>query len=487
MEDHLQELENNSDNQLETITSVGEKDKNNEERKKPKTGLLVAIVLIIAIGASLVIFLPKYLHINKANNARNNKDYESAIVEYGLADGFFKSDEKQQETYIEYAIDCIEHDSYDKMLEILTFVNDPEKALSVRIDAANRCMSNGSYIDMIKVLSGVDQTEDIRAIYINSATDCIKKKEYDDAVSILNALSSTVGVEDLWKACGIGYTEDKNYVEAASALKELSDSESKHYYYYAQAQLDIQDKKYDTAIQNLTKTDGLLDSQALVYKTYYIWGKSLISQDISKAKQCFEKASDYEDAEEMITVCDFLAAEKLLSSQKYEDALVAYKNLPSGFAYNGISAASRIDLLKSASVLINSVGTWRTTSNYIESRNVHISTGIWENWYIDQTNTSQRIEISISLNTSGTFDLSGKVSFYRFTNYSSLKAYCNASLATLSFEAKNIKTMPNSFNVGSNATLTFSNGAFKLKYSVRDNYSSHFYYLYNSTVTYGNH
>ncbi len=426
-----------------------------EEPKKTKTGLIVAIVAIVAIlGACAGVFLPKYLHVSKADKARQEKNYELAIEEYSLAKGFLSSEEKQQETYLEYAAACSEQGSYD---------------------------------DMLAILEKVDEKHDARSIYVDSAKDCISKKQYVNATKILSALPSMTGVEDLWKACGLGFVAGGDYDKAITVLKRLSDSESANYLSYSQAKLDIKDKKYESAVRNLNTAGGILDSKDLIISTYYDWGKSIISSNPTLAKQYFIKAGDYQDAGEMVTACDFQMAENLLNVGNYNEALATYKTLPSDFSYRGITVGSRISLLNNASSLINAVGTWKATSNYIESRNIWRYNGSWDNWYIDETDPSQKVVISISMNSNGTFDLKGTVSFYRFTNYSSLSRYCNATMTSRNFKANNITSMPSSFDIGSNATLTYSSGAFNLKYSVRDDYSSNFYNLYNSTVKYGNH
>ena len=424
--------------------------------KKIKNTAIIALIsiLAVALGVLAIIYVPKYVHYSKAGKAFEISDYDTAIEQYGKAGTFLHSDEKLKDTYVAYARSCADDGSYDKA---------------------------------IGLLEGSDRTEDVDSIFTDCAKGYIDEERYDDAVNTLKTFPSKTGREELWKACGMGYVQGERYSEAVDAFNQLSDDESVQNSAYSQAKIDIDAKKYESAVKNLEAAQGLYDSSALMQDTYYVWGTSLFPADYTNAEAILSKAGDYKDAKKLINACRLLTAENLLNENKFNEAKDILKQLPSDFSYEGISVSGRLGMLNKASALLNAMGTWRATYNYIESKNTHISTGIWNNWYIDETNPSQTVEIDCKYNGNGAFNLEGKVKFYRFTNYSSLAKYCVESMHTISFKADNITSMPGKFDVGSDATLTFSDGAFRLKYSVRDNYSVNFYNLYNSTVTYGDH
>lgn len=223
-------------------------------------------------------------------------------------------------------------------------------------------------------------------------------------------------------------------------------------------------------------------------KNYASGMNSLNNGSYEDAKKSFTAAGDYNDSKSMINACDLMIAENHCKNGKFAEAKKIYSSLPEDFTYNGISAASRISLLNNSQTLINSIGTWRASDNYIETRNVYKRTGSWDSWYHGHDNvlSGQNIEISCTMNSNNTFNIKGEVSFYKFDDYSSLSAYCKAKITTKSFSINNVTAIPSSYQIDSNTTLNYSGGVFSIKYSERDNYSSYFYNVYSSSVTYGN-
>ena len=135
------------------------------------------------------------------------------------------------------------------------------------------------------------------------------------------------------------------------------------------------------------------------------------------------------------------------------------------------------------------MGTWMASDYYIESRNVYKRTGSADWWYWKpgvSNLTGQELELSCTMNSNGSFDIKGEVTFYKCDDYSSLSEYCRAKKTSETFTISNITAIPSSYQIDSYTTLNYSGGIFKVKYSERDNYSAHFYNLYSSSVTYGN-
>ena len=176
---------------------------------------------------------------------------------------------------------------------------------------------------------------------------------------------------------------------------------------------------------------------------------------------------------------------KSSKDSNFTKAKEIYASLPQDFVYNGISASARLNLLNNSQSLLDAMGTYKATANYIESRNIYRRNGSWDNWYIDQVESGQTLKLSCKLNSSNTFDIEGTVTFYKFNNYSSLSSACQAKQTSRSIEIKNVTSIPSTYQLDSYTTLTYSGGVFKLKYSQRDDYSAYFYNMYNSSVTSG--
>ena len=227
-------------------------------------------------------------------------------------------------------------------------------------------------------------------------------------------------------------------------------------------------------------------ASTILPQVYFEYGCSLFDKkDYSSATTQFEKAGDYSDAKTYVTACALMNAEELLNDGHFNDAQTAFNKLPQDFTFSNISVSKRVSDINNASVFGAISGKWSASKNYIESRNIYTRTGSWDSWYIDKTISDQSLEVYCFLNSDNTVTIKGSVSFYRFTDYSSLSAYCNATQTTKSFTISNVKSIPSSYNIDDNTVIKYSNGMFSITYSVRDNYSSHFYNLYNSSVTFG--
>lgn len=247
--------------------------------------------------------------------------------------------------------------------------------------------------------------------------------------------------------------------------------------------LECKEYKKSLDVFEMVETDEVAQ-----LKNYASGMNGLNNGSYEDAKKSFTAAGDYNDSKSMINACDLMIAENYCKNGKFAEAKKIYSSLPEDFTYNGISAADRISLLNNSQTLINSIGTWRASDNYIETRNVYKRTGSWDSWYHGHDNvlSGQNIEIGCTMNSDNTFNIKGEVSFYKFDDYSSLSAYCKAKITTKSFSINNVTAIPSSYQIDSNTTLNFLGGIFSIKYYERDNYSAHFYNLYSSSVTYGN-
>ena len=109
--------------------------------------------------------------------------------------------------------------------------------------------------------------------------------------------------------------------------------------------------------------------------------------------------------------------------------------------------------------------------------------GRWDSWYIDQT-SNEYIDISLKLNNDGSFDISGKAMFYVYDDFSSLAKYVKTKSKIKTFSFKNVYDIPNETWLDSETKFSYSNGTYKIDYYVEDNYSTNFYNIYKTTITY---
>lgn len=244
---------------------------------------------------------------------------------------------------------------------------------------------------------------------------------------------------------------------------------------------------YTTAIVKLSDVKDSMDSaKEILPQVYYDYGKSLFSQkQYSSAERQFEKAGEYSDAKKYISACKVLQAEELFNDGYFNQAKAAFQKLQKGLVVNGISVSGRLKTLNNWSAFLAVSGKWRATKNYISTRDMCRWDGSWDGWKQDETLTNQLLDIRCVPNSDGTVTIKGEVSFYYYTNYSSWSSFLNFYMTTKTFTISHVKSIPSSYRIDANTKLIYSGGKFSISYSKREEYSQYFYYLFDSSVTYG--
>lgn len=324
---------------------------------------------------------------------------------------------------------------------------------------------------------------------------------YQDALEAMDKCDYLVAYDEFVKAESFNNAKDKKseaaYLAANQYFEQKEYNKATEYYQHCPnyedtweklvfiADMYINQNEFEKASSAIGKCDNVT---AVAYKKYADGMIAFNNKKYEEAASLFTNAASQGlyDASEKELACNLMIAENLLKNGKFNEGKEAYSKLPHDFTYNNINVANRVSTLNGMSSFANVSGKWNATNNYIESRNVYKRTGSWDSWYYSTVFTDQTLEVNCYLNSDGTVTIKGNVSFYRFTDYSSLSAYCKATKTTKYFTISNVKSIPYSYKIDNDTTLKYSGGIFSISYSVRDNYSSSFYNLYSSSVTYGN-
>lgn len=361
----------------------------------------------------------------------------------------------------------------------------------IYLNSGNKAFDKGDYVKASACYS--------KSSLLASSPDELIKKDYADGRNLFdNGEYAKAGVffhkelsfsdsEDYAYQCGMKLIDQQDYAGAANVLENITVNDAESYYNYAKgiAQYDLQN--YNSAEHYMSvAAEKLEEAKTLLPKYNYDYGKYLFNEEeYSKASEQFKKAGEYEDSKKYVTGCLVMQAESSLKKGYLHDAYNQYNALPSDFTFNGISVLERKKNLSNGKAFVNICGKWSPTSNYIESRNVYNENGSWEGWNIDKLQTDQSLIVECKMNDDGTFNISGSVSFYRFSDYSSLRNSMRATIKTESFTEKNLSNVPSSIRIDENTVLKYSSSGFVLEYRVKDPYSIHFTNHYNTTVNFG--
>lgn len=420
---------------------------------------------IIVLAIVLRITLNPTIHYNKGIKLFDSGEF-SASAEQFLAAGNYKdalSKAKVATAAQNYTDGVAEFESGNYMEAVECFGNagNYEDAAARVVEAqygvhyknGEDAFACGNYAVAISEFGEAKTFKDAKDQVLASTYALADKSEkierYEDAIEGFNSLGSYSDAKERVFAIGLSRLAAKDYTLAKKAFETGSTDKSEDYYNYTQGKSLFEENKY------------------------------------SSAKSYFAKCN-VENAEELCTACDYLIAEEHYQDGELNTAKKLFESLPKDYSYNnGVKVSTRLENLEKYKSFVALCGTWAPTDNHIESRNIYKRTGSWDSWYIDDIVSDQSITIKCIINNGASVTVKGEVEFYRFTDYSSLKEYCNATKTTKTFTIQNITKIPAAFAIDSNTTLNFANNTFSISYYVKDEYSVSFYNTYSSRVTFG--
>ena len=435
------------------------------EKVKKSKWLIVGVVGVILLAVVLRIVFNPAIHYSKGEKLFDSGEFTAAAEQFSAA-GDYKdavSKAKRATAAQNYADgdSAFNAGDYAAAVSFFTASANYEDAaervkqsqLGVHYKAAETAFASGDFTAAISEFKQakdfLDAEEKVLASTYALADENEKKKEYAKAIEEFDSIGDYSDAKERIFAIGLARLKLNDFDLAEKAFETGSSAQSKDYYYYTQ-------------------------------------GKDLFAQEkYSDAKAQFKKCA-VEDAVELCTACDYLSAEEYYQRGELNTAKKMFEALPKDYSYkNGVKAGTRLEKLEKFESFVALCGTWKPTDNFIESRHVYNRSGSWSNWKYNGVLTDQSITIRCVINSDDTVTVNGNVEFYRFTDFSSLKEYCNASKTSKTFSITKVTQVPASHVIDSNTTLLFKNNIFEVSYYVKDEYSVSFTNLYTSRVTFG--
>ena len=322
---------------------------------------------------------------------------------------------------------------------------------------ADQALNDGNYKVAIREFEKANKYKDsVDKLHYSKAKKAYDSKEYEDAYNEYKLAGKYADSEEL---------ADESY----KALNYIKAKES-----YDQG-------TYEKALEYIQEAGDYKDSNELKKEISY--NAAIVNLNVKNfmnAKNLFLQAEDYEDAEEFVKLSE---AELYMAEGKLSEAVEMYLNID--FISDKFDVQARKKLVLGCSSIAKACGTWNATKNYLESKNVHISTGISDSWYIDTLLDNQSVVVTGTMHDDGTVTLKGTVTFYQFLNYSSLQENCQARWSTKDFEVQFISSMPPIIPINEGINLYYSDGVYTLKGALESQPYISFIEYYNTSVTYG--
>lgn len=368
------------------------------------------------------------------------------------------------------------------VIAVVVYLNLP----STTYGKAVKCLEAGDYNTAIDYFSEVLDYEDAEAkrkeAYVGAGRNLVLEKKYAEAVEVLEQTESQEMCSEVYFLAGKQMVADAQFADALNMLQKSVEAEAETYINYAQAMLHIGASEFDSAITILTNLGEFQDCQDLLNQTYYQKAEALYNQkNYSSAKTSYQKTTGYSDVAGKIANCDLMIADEYYKDGDLKKAQEAFKKIPAGTTVDGVSVDERLATLEANADKVALCGTWRGTGGKMKVRQTHKSTGLWDEWTAEFTDS---ITIKVVINGDGTFTFKGTAKYYIYTNYSSLSKYLKSMEMSETFSVTG-KSLPKTLESNSLCTLTYSSGKIKLSFKLVDkNSSMNFKYTYSSSITY---
>ena len=312
------------------------------------------------------------------------------------------------------------------------------------------------------------------------------------------------------------FTELGNYKDAAEYAVKAQEEMNK--IVYAQAQTYMNNGQFVDAANELNKIQGYMDSSDLIFtcgeelvknakysdaidvfelvpdhatsSTYIDYCEGVVlftTGNYEGAKTQLQKVSTFMDANTYINTCNNIfkleEAEEYWAKGYLNSAKAIYDKLPKDFEHNGVSVSKRLSLLKKNSKFLNLCGKWKSTGGKMTVRQIHDSTGLWDEWYLNKLK-GYTFEITCKISDSGKVTVNVDGSIPRYTSYSSLSAYLTQGNVYFD-KTYTASKLPSGKKIASYTKMTYKNGKITINYKYTDrNESVYFTYRYTSNLYY---
>lgn len=462
----------------------------------------IAAVLVLA-GSGFLIYhvvtvtIPKS-HLDKGIEAFDGQDYQTAVDEFTAAGAYEDAEARLADATI-----ALHYQTGDQLFSqgdyqgaIAEFTAAGEYGDSMeRIDL---CEDAGHYAEGIALLE--------QGQYEDAITELLASRKYGDAEDKITESRFLWGQDELAagnlnegalllneagtdEAMQI-LTDKGDELVAAKDYETLKDmfksvyGDCYKYNQFAAGMLDYDEGDYVNAYTHLLASDGLGSSEDLIPECAYHAGvNALASGRMTTAETYFRAIRNNPDyrAADLIKVCDAETANK---NDDLKTAYETYLEVPSDLEVEGFDVQGRRSLFTrdATADAARLCGTFDATSN--DTSVLDKGRYYQDGWELSRVYPGQYIEISAHMNDDGTFDFTGYVKYYAYTEYSVLREYTEGEIMTDLISVNGVNKFPKTYDSGIFSDLTYKDNKFTLHYKLVDQYSTSFKYIYESKVVY---
>ena len=397
-------------------------------------------------------------------------DYENAQalgLEAGRASHYAKGQALGASGEYEKAIEEFKQSEYkdykDKIYDLYVAKGDNEIGEKQFEKALESCKAATEYKDtkepVLKCYYAMGEDAEAKNDLKGAGVNFSKAEDYKDAESRMKAAYYALGTDALSKN---DYSSAAEYLKFADDYKDTK-TIAKEAFYNKGIQL-MNGKDYENAGVYFSLAGEYKDSKTRFNESKYLQGTAaLAAGKYTEAADFFEACGKYKFAPDLLNAS---AAEVLIADKKYSQAAALYSKVSKKAKVTGFNVQGRKSYAIQLNAFENASGIYFVASNDVTVSKI-IRMGMFrarKTYYYIGTIPSQGVVIKYSVNPDGTFNMTGRVGWMRFTNFSANQAALKSGIVYSDFEFSHIKKLPTSFKVKGGATLKYKNGVFTLSY-----------------------
>ena len=303
-----------------------------------------------------------------------------------------------------------------------------------------------------------------KALYYEQGKEKMKKGDYESAISLFE---KAIPYKDA-KKCK-KKAQDANSYEKASALFGKADYASAGKAFAALGDYKVSLDQAKTCAEKLMEQQDYANARDI----YAAMGPQFEEQRANADGLAQKKAT-------------FESALQCIEDSEVDSALAYLGKLPDDFGCDGKTVGALKGQLNAAKPIMDLAGTYSSCSpSKCKVTQTSRSTGYYYWWESTDTITGEKLSINASLNGDGSVRLSGSVSFYRYTNFSTIGEYINGRSVSKSFSL-DVTGIPGSIPIDDQTSLVRNgDGTWSLSWSESDNsHDLYFDYLYTANFRY---
>lgn len=420
------------------------------------------------------------MHFENGKYAFSTGDYEKAKEEF-IAAGDYENakllaEESERAAHYAKGESLGASGDFDKAIEEYTksgYKDYKDKVADLYSSKSDKAIADGNYdqaIEFAKNASDNKGTEEpVLACYYKMGEDSRAKndlenagsyftsaKEYKDAPDKSKAVYYTMGTEALDKK---DYENAAGYFKLAADYKDVATIAKEAFYITATKRYNAKD--YAAASEYYKLAGSYKDANSFYLASTYANGLAqLKAKNYAEAAELFENCGSYKYSKDMVNVC---IAEAAMAKENISEAMAAYKKVSakakiSGFDIQGRKAfASR----------------WYAIDKVCHDYSVYSNHIIATKRLSDRTKYAlyryimpgQGISIKYSVNSDGTFNITGAVAWGRITKYADTPENVGLKVVVSNFQFSHVKKFPTSFKLSGGAKISYKNGKFQLKFN----------------------